>query len=49
MLQPDLDTYRHGQSIPDSHSTMRVWIGLPMSVENLLEMGLSLVCVNVLQ
>ena len=25
--------YRHGQPNPDSHSTMRVWIRLPMSVE----------------
>ena len=24
--------YRHGHSNPDSHSTMRVWIGVPMSV-----------------
>ena len=24
--------YRHGQPNPDSHSTMRVWIWLPMSV-----------------
>ena len=26
--------YRHGQPIPDSHSTIRVWNGLPMSVIN---------------
>ena len=26
--------YRHGQPYPDSHSTMRVWIRLPMSVHN---------------
>ena len=25
--------YRHGHPNPDSHSTMRVWIVVPMSVE----------------